>query len=164
MGTRERKKGCSISRIIIAVVVALIIVCVGLLYLSFGGTPAKTTPEPTRARPTIPPTDPPPAGRTMYVCGYDRCRDSGEYSKLTFPTGINVWNNPDPDRGGVHHKVSNGDQVTVIEEKRVYEGPGGLWYKLQGGGWIDDLWLTEQPCNADNLPDYSFTDCLGGKY
>ena len=78
---------------------------------------------------------------------------------LIFPTGITVWNNPDPDRGGVHHKASNGDKVTVIETKRVSPGSGGLWFKLEGGGWTNDLWLTDEPCTDQNLADYSLDDC-----
>jgi len=109
-------------------------------------------------------SDKEPPGRTMYVCGYDRCRDSGEYGQLIYSSGINVWNNPDPDRGGVHHKASNGDKVTVVEEKRVSDGPGGLWYRLQGGGWTNDLWLTDQVCTAGNISEYSYTDCFAGKY
>jgi len=103
-------------------------------------------------------------GTTMYFCGYDRCKNSGEYGTLIFETEMNVWNNPDPDRGSVHHKASNGDKVVVVEEKRVNEGPGGLWYRLQGGGWTNDYWLTDQTCTADNLETYSYTDCMAGKY
>ena len=105
-----------------------------------------------------------PTGETMYVCGYDTCRDSGEYGDLLYSTGINAWNNPDPDRGGVKRQLRNGQQVTVIEQKRVYSGPGGLWYKLRDGGWISDFWLTETVCTPENLAGYSFKDCLGGEY
>lgn len=105
-----------------------------------------------------------PAGITMYFCGYDRCRDSGEYGQLIYPSGINVWNNPDPDRGGVHHTATSGDKVTVVEEKRVSDGPGGLWYRLQGGGWTNDLWLTDEVCSDGNIASFSYTDCMAGTY
>ena len=100
----------------------------------------------------------------MYFCGYDRCKDSGEYGKLIYGTGINVWSNPEPDRGSVHHQAANGEKVTVISEKRVSDGPGGLWYELAGGGWTNDLWLTERQCHSSNLGEFSFADCMGGKY
>jgi len=127
-------------------------------------TRATSTPIPPTAKPVLPTQETETMGRTMYVCGYDRCRDSGEYGKLVLETDINVWNSPDPDRGGVHHRASHGDKVIVVEEKRVYDGPGGLWYKLEGGGWTNDLWLTDAICTSENLPQHSFTDCLGGKY
>ena len=104
------------------------------------------------------------SSRTMYVCGHDLCRESGEYGQLVYPTGINVWQNPEPDRGGVHHQVANGDRVEVIAERRVFEGPGGLWYELEGGGWTNDLWLTETRCSASNIAEFSFTNCLAGTY
>jgi hypothetical protein len=100
----------------------------------------------------------------MYFCGYDRCKDSGEHGNLILETGINVWNNSDPDRGGIHHQANHHDQVMVVEEKRVNEGPGGLWYRLEGGGWTNDLWLTERKCTSDNLEQYSFTACWEDKY
>ena len=103
-------------------------------------------------------------GKTMYFCGYDRCRDSGGDGQVISQTCINVWNNPDPNRGGVHHQGSQGNSVKVIREKRVDPGPGGLWYELEGGGWINDLWLTDKHCGSYNLEDYSFTDCLMGEY
>lgn len=109
-------------------------------------------------------TDTTLSGTTMYFCGYDRCRDSGEYRQLIFNTGINVWNGPEPDRGGVHHRASHGDKAIVINEKRIDPGPGGLWYELSGGGWTNDLWLTDEVCTATNLGDHSFTDCLMGEY
>jgi len=105
-----------------------------------------------------------PAGRVMYFCGYDTCKDSGEYGDMIFETGINVWSNPDPDRGGVHHQASHHDKVMVVEEKRVNEGPGGLWYRLADGGWTNDFWLTEEPCTSENLEQYSFADCAAGSY
>jgi len=104
-------------------------------------------------------TKPAPVGRTMYFCGLDRCRNSGEYGKLVFSTGINVWNNPDPNRGGVHHQASHGQKVTVIKEQLVNSGSGGLWYKLEGGGWTNDLWLTDKLCTKDSLNELSLDDC-----
>lgn len=97
--------------------------------------------------------------RVMYFCGFDRCKGSGSYGELIFETGINVWNNPDPDRGGVHHQANHQDRATVIGEKRVSEGSGGLWYQLEGGGWTNDLWLTEEPCTENNLAEYTLDDC-----
>jgi len=104
------------------------------------------------------------SGRTMYVCGYDRCRDSGEYGTLLYAAGINLWNAPEPDRGGVHHQAAHGDQVEVIDERRVSAGPGGLWYRLEGGGWANDLWLAESRCSASNIDELSFTNCMAGTY
>ena len=100
----------------------------------------------------------------MHVCGMDRCRDSDDYGRVIFFTGINVWTNPDPNRGGIHHQLAYFDEVTVINERRVSAGPGGLWYELAEGGWMDDYWLTDTPCDAGNLQEYSFTDCLEGEY
>ncbi len=105
-----------------------------------------------------------PAGRTMYFCGYDRCKDSGEYGQVTFSSGINIWNGPDPNRGGVLRTAKHREKVTVVQEQRVSTGPGGLWYKLSGGGWTNDLWLTDDLCGAGNLERLSFSDCLLGKY
>lgn len=57
---------------------------------------------------------PTPSGKTMCFCGYDLCRESGEYGKLVFETDeINVWENPEPNRGGVHRRASAGEKVTV---------------------------------------------------
>ena len=113
--------------------------------------------------PTLLPTATTPAtaipATTMFVCGYDRCRDSTEYGVLSFETGISVWENPEPDRGAVQRKVRHGDAVQVIAKKRIYDVPSGLWYELAGGGWIDDLWLTEHLCTAENLAEYSFARC-----
>ena len=110
------------------------------------------------------PAEDQPAGDIMYFCGYDRCKDSGEYGNLIFETGINVWNNPGPDRGGVHHRANHHERVSVVDQKRVNDGPGGLWYKLADGGWTNDLWLTEEKCTRGNLEEYSFTDCMMGEY
>ncbi len=104
-----------------------------------------------------------PIYRTMYVCGYSRCRDSDAYGEFILETS-NVWNNPDPDRGGVHHLASHGEKVIVVSERRVDGGPGGLWYELEGGGWIDDLHVTDVLCSSANLDELSFSDCLGGEY
>lgn len=101
---------------------------------------------------------PTPTPRVMYFCGIDRCRQSGEYGKMVFRTGINVWNNPDPNRGGVHHRVSHGDVAIITAENRVEDFPGGLWYKLEGGGWTNDLWLTDAVCTPENISEYA-QDC-----
>ena len=105
-----------------------------------------------------------PVLREMYFCGFDRCQDSSEYGQLTFETGINVWEGPDPNRGSVHHQAKHWEKALVVEEKRVDSGPGGLWFRLQGGGWTNDLWLTEEKSTSSNLADYSFADCLMGEY
>ena len=100
----------------------------------------------------------------LYFCGYDRCRASGEYGQLTFPDGIIIWSQPEVIVGQYERKVAHHDEAVIIQERRVFEGPGGLWYELKGGGWTHDLWLTEQPCNEGNLEQYSFTDCMMGEY
>jgi len=97
--------------------------------------------------------------RVMYFCGYDRCRNSGAYGEPIMMTGINVWNGPDPNRGGVHHQAKHGDQAVVIGEQRVGAHAGQLWYKLEGGGWANDLWLTDEVCSPDNLEKHSLDDC-----
>lgn len=129
-------------------IVALIILCVAV------------TLQPNTAGRNSPDS----AGTPMYFCGYDRCRDSGEYGELIFATGINVWSAPEPNRGSLHHRASHGDRVIVVERKRVFDGPGGLWFKLQGGGWTNDLWLTRSKCTVDNLEMMDFTACLDGEY
>ena len=119
-----------------------------------------TTATATRARAMLTPVSPTATPLPiMYFCGYDLCRNSGLYGELVFPTGINVWNNPDPDRGGVHHRASHGDKVIIIEERRVHDASGGLWYRLQGGGWTNDLWLTDAICTPENLVQYTLDDC-----
>jgi hypothetical protein len=123
-----------------------------LLVLSMSAC-RKSTPESTK-----------PVLHEMYFCGFDRCRDSGEYGQLIFEDNINIWNGPEPNRGGVHSQAKHGQKALVVEEKRVDDGPGGLWFKLQGGGWTNDLWLTEEKCTPSNLADYSFTDCMMGEY
>jgi hypothetical protein len=122
------------------------------------------------AVPTI--TVPAPSGTStptpepviLYVCGYERCRDSAQYGELLHPTGIEVWANPDPDRGEVRSTIDHQRQVAATRSRRVSDGPGGLWYALGGDGWISDLWVTEQPCVADNLEQYSFASCQAGQY
>ena len=104
------------------------------------------------------------ASETMYFCGIDLCRDSGEYGKLLFSTGINVWKAPAPNRGSVKRRAEHHEEVQVIDKRRVSSGPGGLWYELKGGGWVNDYWLTAKPCANDNLAEISFADCLAGKY
>jgi len=119
-----------------------------------------TTATATRARAMLTPVSPTATPLPiMYFCGYDLCRNSGLYGELDFSTGINVWSNPDPDRGGVHHRASHGDKVIIIEERRVHDASGGLWYRLQGGGWTNDLWLTDAICTPENLVQYTLDDC-----
>jgi len=96
---------------------------------------------------------------TMYVCGMDRCVMSGAYGELLFVSGINVWENPDPNRGKVIRTLDHLQAVTVLIERRVSDGSGGLWYQPEGGGWINDLWLTEEACTTSNLEQYSLDDC-----
>jgi len=104
------------------------------------------------------------AGEIMYACGIDRCKDSGEYGKLIYASGINVWEIPGPNRKVVNRQLNHLQEVTVLLERRLNDGPGGLWYGLSGGGWINDLWLTEKPCNYGNIEKDSFKDCLMGEY
>jgi hypothetical protein len=61
-------------------------------------------------------------------------------------------------------QASHQERVVVVQQRRINEGPGGLWFELEDGGWTNDYWLTDQPCNEDNLEEYSFTDCLLGEY
>ena len=105
-----------------------------------------------------------PATTTMYFCGYDRCKDSGEYGQLVFRTGITLWNNRGPDRGGVCRTANHGERASVVRERRVDPGPGGLWYKLEDGCWTNVLWITEKRCDESNLAGLSFKDCLMGEY
>ena len=126
-----------------------------------GDSEPTATPVPTDM--PLPTDTPTPQSRVLYFCGIDRCRDSGEYGQLVFPTGINVWNNPDPDRGGVKRKANHHEQATVIQERRVGELPGGLWFELTDGGWTNDLWLTEVPCTEENLDEFSLL-CWGGTF
>lgn len=144
----KAKKG--IPTLLIAISALLVIILCGVLLFGSGDGDGDDDNDPT--------------GRIMYFCGYDRCRDSGSYGEMIYQTGINVWNNPDPDRGGVHHQADHHERVMVVEEKRVNEGPGGLWYRLEGGGWTNDLWLARGECTSENLEQYSFTDCLMGEY
>jgi hypothetical protein len=134
-------------------------------------TPTPTwTPDPTA---TLPPTETPteeptptveaPA-RALYVCGYELCRDSSEYGELIFENDIEVWEALDPDDDRIHHLVAHHDEVWVVSEERLWDGPGGLWFALQGGGWISDFWLTGQRCTPENLEEYSFADCMLGEY
>jgi len=102
--------------------------------------------------------------QTMYVCGYERCRDAEEYGELIFETGIEVWASSDPNDDRILYTVSHGQEVRVVRQERVWEGPGGLWLELESGGWMSDFWLTAERCTPANLASYSFTDCLLGEY
>ena len=114
-----------------------------------------STPEPTRT---------PRMRITMFVCGYDRCRDSCEYGQLVFRSGISVWENWGDDRGQVVRSLTHGSSVVVVDEKRSSPGPRGAWYRLESGGWVNGLWLTAELCSEANLDEFSFTDCLMGEY
>jgi hypothetical protein len=105
-----------------------------------------------------------PAPQTMYVCGYERCRDEDEYGTLIFETGIEVWASSDPNDDRILYTVSHDDEVRVVRQERVWEGPGGLWFALDRGGWMSDFWLTAERCTQDNLESYSFGGCLLGEY
>jgi hypothetical protein len=100
----------------------------------------------------------------MFVCGYERCRDVDEYGELVFEDEIEVWASSDPNDDRILYTVSHHDEVRVVRQQRVWEGPGGLWLELEGGGWMSDFWLTEERCDPDNLESYSFADCLLGEY
>lgn len=91
-----------------------------------------------------------------YVCGYSRCTNAGDYGEKVLDTGINTWSAPDPNRGAVHHQVSHGDRLIISDVKYV---DNRTWYKIEGGGWLSDLWLTKQPCTQDNLEEYALPDC-----
>jgi hypothetical protein len=51
----------------------------------------------------------------------------------------------------------------VVEERRTDDGPGGVWYRLEAGGWVSDMWITESRCNDATLEELSFTDCWAGE-
>lgn len=136
-------------------IIVLILIIIGIIAVSVISRSANRKDTTTYSSST---------GKAMYFCGYDRCQDSGEYGQLIFKTGINIWNAPDPNRGGVRNQANHGDQVSVIDEKRVSEGPGGLWYKLKQGGWVNDLWLTDRTCTKSNLEEFTFKNCLSEEY
>ena len=94
--------------------------------------------------------------KTMYVCAIDRQRSSPAYGQqVIVGRRINVWLRPDPERIGIHHKMRHGMRVTVVEEHRVHDRHGGLWYRLKEGGWMNDMWLTEKPCTNETLEELS---------
>ena len=64
----------------------------------------------------------------------------------------------------MHHTVAHGDKVIVTEERRVSNRPGGLWYHLADGGWVDDYFITAEPCGTHNLEQNSFKSCEDGEY
>jgi hypothetical protein len=104
------------------------------------------------------------SGQMMYVCGYERCWDSDFYSELIYETGIPVWAVPDPEDERVHHAVSHHDEAQIVDVVRLWEAPGGLWFRLEEGGWLSEFWLTEVRCVPDNLIEYRFMGCLTGEY
>ena len=128
----------------IAAILTALFVCVIVF-----STQSKSKSTTTTA--TTAPQKPESEERIMYFCGIDRCESSGEYGKLIFPTGINVWSNPDPNRGAVHHKANHRDRVVVVSTRRVNNNVGGLWYELKGGGWSSDMWLTDEPCSIESF-------------
>jgi hypothetical protein len=127
-------------------------------------TPTPTQPAPPTA--TLTPTATPfeTQVRVQYVCGYERCRDSAEYGELIFETEIEVWASSDPDDDLILYTVDHHQEMRVVAEQRLWEGPGGLWLEILGGGWISDFWLTDERCTPDNLAQYSFADCMLGEY
>jgi hypothetical protein len=130
----------------------------------------EASPTPTEVAPPTPTVEasPTPAPdllpRAMFVCGYERCRDEAEYTELVFEDGIEVWASDNPEDDRILYTVSHHDEVQVIREVRIWEGPGGLWFELAEGGWISEFWLTDEPCVPDNLELYSYTDCMLGEY
>jgi len=99
-----------------------------------------------------------PGETVMYVCGYSRCLNSDAYGKMIQPVII-VWNAPDPDRGGIHHRASHGEMVVIMEERQVNPDPSGLWYHLRSGGWANDMVLTEERCTPQNLHKFAISKC-----
>ena len=148
--------------VLAALICLLILITGGGIYslLSDGGK--EPAPAATQQGAAPEPTDKPK--RVMYFCGIDRCRDSGAYGQLLFQDKINVWSGPDPDRGAVKRQAKHQEKVLVVQERRVSEGPGSLWFELEDGGWANDFWLTEEPCDEGNLEQYSFTACWEGEY
>ena len=147
MEEQPKKNGKSKLVVIIIVAIFACILVVAIAQLGGDGTVTPTaTPRPrATAVPEV----------VMYFCGIDRCRDSGTFGELLFESGINVWENPEPNRGKVAWKATNGQRVVVMETKRVGEGAGGMWYRLKQGGWTNGIWLTEEPCTKDNWQRYA---------
>jgi len=152
--TKEEKKFIE-TTVIVAVAAIITVLCATMIIVAViqGGK---------KEEPKVPGVE--KDARVMYVCGFDRCKDSGEYGKLVYHSGINVWENPDPNRGGIERQLVHLQKVSLLDVRRVSAGPGGLWFRLSGGGWINDLWLTNTKCRADEIEIHSFTDCLGGVY
>ncbi len=162
------KKSTKWKKLVVVAGIGVVITCIGLAVLITSGDDNEQPLEQSQfGTPIILETStlpPEPVLRELYFCGIDRCRDSGEYSQLIFENGINIWNGPEPNRGGVHSQANHLQMAFIVEERRVNDGPGGLWFRLESGGWTNDLWLTEEKCTSSNLVDYSFTDCLMGEY
>lgn len=102
--------------------------------------------------------------RAFYVCGYERCLDSREYGQLILESAIEVWASTDPSDEQILYTVSHHDEVLVVAEQRLWNGPGGLWLELGSGGWVSEFWITEERCTPDNLEQYSYTNCTLGEY
>ncbi len=103
-------------------------------------------------------TPTPESGVIMYTCGIDRCRGSSTYGELILPAGINVWEHPAPNRGKILRSLSHNQKVSVVEERKIHSRPGGTWYRLWNGGWLDDYFVTTLPCEP-NLEEYTYPSC-----
>lgn len=101
--------------------------------------------------------------QTLYTNTIDRCKDSGEYGKQVVDS-VRVWERPGEDRGRVLRTVNSSVKVVVLESKRLGTGPGSLWYRLEGGGWVNDYWVASEPVTMANLDTFAFKDCWGGVY
>ena len=124
--------------------------------------PVKTQPTPTRIPRAIATTPPRVIGtwpasaaesvpRTMYVCTLDRCKNSGTYGQ-NVAAAANVWSGygEGTARGQVLRKIPGGTAVKIKRSVQASSGAGGLWYELEDGGWMSDLWLTPQQCTPRN--------------
>jgi hypothetical protein len=107
-----------------------------------------------------------PLLRTMYFCGYDRCRDSLQYGTMIEPPILAIHKNHKIEPGGFIREPKHGEKVGVIGEWRDPEwpGPGGLWFELEGEGWTREWNLTETICTPTNLDRYSYKSCGDGEY
>ena len=135
-----------------------------LAFAGLLGCSGVATPTPIPVPPPAPTaTLTPSMSKEMWVCGYDRCRESGLYGKLEFREA-NVWANPDPNRGRVLRKLKHNDHLFVVNQMVVTDCPGGTWYQLEDGGWMNDFWLTDRLCNLANVPELSFKNCMACEY
>ena len=156
---RRRRTGVWV---LAALICLLVLIVGGGVYYLLSDDGKEPAPAATQQEAVPEPADKPE--RAMYFCGIDRCRDSDYYGQLLVQDKINVWSGPDPDRGAVKRQAKHQEKVLVVQERRISEGPGGLWFELKGGGWANDFWLTEEPCDEGNLEQYSFTACWEDEY